>query len=252
VAINDYAQQPRVTIRTTAAQGVPLSQAEADITAAMAKLTLPSGYDYVLGGEAQQQRNALGPLLFTLLLSPVLIYMLLAALYESLVLPFSVLLALPLATVGAFGALVLAGASLNMMSLIGLLMLVGLVSKNAILLVDYTETLRRRGLERQEAVLTAARTRLRPIVMTTATMVLAMLPMALLAAPGSEYRAPMALVIVGGLLSSTLLTLLVVPVLYTYLDSARDAIRNRRRPVSPPEQARSEVPDTTQELPVVG
>jgi HAE1 family hydrophobic/amphiphilic exporter-1 len=145
------------------------------------------------------------------------------------VLPFSVLLALPLATVGAFGALVLAGESLNMMSLIGLLMLIGLVSKNAILLVDYTETLRRQGLGRQEAVLTASRTRLRPIVMTTVTMVVAMLPMAVLAAPGSEYRAPMALVIVGGLLTSTVLTLLVVPVLYTYLDAARDAIRNRRR-----------------------
>jgi HAE1 family hydrophobic/amphiphilic exporter-1 len=230
VAINDYAQQPQVTIRAAAAQDVPLSRAEEDIRSAMATLALPPGYDYVIGGEAQQQRNALGPLLFTLLLSPVLIYMLLAALYESLVLPFSVLLALPLATVGAFGALVLAGESLNMMSLIGLLMLIGLVSKNAILLVDYTETLRRQGVGRQEAVLTASRTRLRPIVMTTVTMVVAMLPMAMLAAPGSEYRAPMALVIVGGLVTSTVLTLLVVPVLYTYLDAARDAIRHRRAP----------------------
>jgi HAE1 family hydrophobic/amphiphilic exporter-1 len=229
VVINDYAQQPQVTVRANAAPGVPLSRAEDDIRAAMARLALPPGYDYVLGGEAQQQRNALGPLLFTLLLAPVLIYMLLAALYESLVLPLSVLLALPLATVGAFGALVLAGASLNMMSLIGLLMLVGLVSKNAILLVDYAETLRKRGLDRGEAVLTAARTRLRPIVMTTVTMVVAMLPMAVLAAPGSEYRAPMALVIVGGLLTSTLLTLIVVPVLYTYLDAAREALRRADR-----------------------
>lgn len=230
VVINDYAQQPQVTVRANAAPGVPLSRAEDDVRAAMARLALPPGYDYVLGGEAQQQRNALGPLLFTLLLAPVLIYMLLAALYESLVLPLSVLLALPLATVGAFGALVLAGASLNMMSLIGLLMLIGLVSKNAILLVDYAETLRKHGLDRGEAVLTAARTRLRPIVMTTVTMVVAMLPMAVLAAPGSEYRAPMALVIVGGLLTSTVLTLIVVPVLYTYLDAAREALRRRVPP----------------------
>jgi len=199
---------------------------------------LPPGYTYVIGGEAQQQSNTFGPLLFTLALSPLLIYMLLAALYESLVLPFTVLLALPLASAGAFGALVLSGATLNMMSLIGLLMLIGLVSKNAILLVDYTETLRGRGYSRLEAVVEAACTRLRPILMTTATVVIAMLPMALTTAPGSEYRAPMALVLVGGMTSSTLLTLLFVPTLYTYLDAARERIR--RRSAAPDEPAPAE------------
>jgi HAE1 family hydrophobic/amphiphilic exporter-1 len=242
--INDYAQQPQITVRAAAASGVALSEAEAAIVRAMANVPLPPGYDYVIGGEAAQRRNTLGPLLFALLLAPLLIYMLLAALYESLVLPFSVLLALPLATVGAIGALALAGATLNMMSLIGMLMLIGLVSKNAILLVDYTETLRRRGLPRHEAVVEAAMTRLRPIIMTSATMVVAMLPMAVLAEPGSEYRAPMALVIVGGMSTSTLLTLIVVPTLYTYLDSARAAIRRGQRDRWP-----SDVP--TMELPVV-
>jgi HAE1 family hydrophobic/amphiphilic exporter-1 len=194
----------------------------------MAAVALPAGYDYVIGGEARQQNQTIGPLLLALGLSPLLIYILLAALYESLVLPLTVLLALPLATAGAFTALVLADATVNMMSLIGLLMLIGLVSKNTILLVDYTETLRRRGRERHEAVVEAATTRLRPILMTTATVVIAMLPMALTAAPGSEYRAPMALVGVGGMTSSTMLTLLFVPVLYTYLDAARAAVRRRR------------------------
>jgi len=246
--INDYAQQPQVTVRAAAAQGVALSEAQADITSAMANVPLPPGYDFIVGGEAAQQRKTLGPLLFTLLLAPLLIYMLLAALYESLVLPLSVLLALPLATVGAFGALALAGATLNMMSLIGLLMLIGLISKNAILLVDYTETLRRRGLARHEAVVEAATTRLRPILMTSATMVVAMLPMALLAEPGSEYRSPMALVIVGGMTTSTFLTLIIVPTLYTYLDSARETIRRRRRRHRPEP---GEIEKPTIELPAV-
>jgi HAE1 family hydrophobic/amphiphilic exporter-1 len=243
--INDYAQQPQITVRAAAASGVALSEAEAAIDGAMARVALPPGYDYIVGGEAAQQRNTLGPLLFTLILAPLLIYMLLAALYESLVLPFSVLLALPLATVGAIGALALAGATLNMMSLIGLLMLIGLVSKNAILLVDYTETLRGRGMARLEAVVEAARTRFRPIVMTSVTMIVAMLPMAVLAEPGSEYRAPMALVIVGGMSSSTLLTLIVVPTLYTYLDSAREAVRRRRASRRPTDTPTVEIPVTS-------
>ena len=228
VVINDYAQQPQVTIRTAVAQGVPLSRAELDVDQAMSAVVLPTGYSYLLGGEAQQQSTTLGPLLLTLALAPLLIYMLLAALYESFVLPFTVLLTLPLATVGAFGALVLAHNTLNMMSLIGLLMLVGLVSKNAILLVDYTETRRARGESRTTAVVEAAGTRIRPILMTSLVVVIAMLPIALISAPGSEYRAPMALVLVGGLSTSTLLTLFFVPALYTYLDAGRERIRGRR------------------------
>jgi hypothetical protein len=145
----------------------------------------------------------------------------LPALCESLVLPLCVLLAVPLATAGAFCTLVWAGQTLNLFSLIGLLMLIGLVSKNAILLVDRAEHLRREGLSAKEAVVTAARHRLRPILMTTITVVIAMLPIALVSSAGSEDRTPMALVLVGGMTSSTLLTLVVVPTLYTYLDAIR-------------------------------
>jgi HAE1 family hydrophobic/amphiphilic exporter-1 len=166
-------------------------------------------------------------LLLAIGLSPLLVYMLLAALYESLLLPFTVLFSVPLATAGAFVALTLAGSTLNIFSLIGVLMLIGLVSKNAILLVDYTETLRRQGIERSPALVTAARTRARPIMMTTLTVVVAMAPIAFWPSPGSESRAPMALVIIGGMTSSTLLTLVFVPTLYSYLDSLRDRVRRR-------------------------
>jgi HAE1 family hydrophobic/amphiphilic exporter-1 len=126
--------------------------------------------------------------------------------------------ALPVASVGAIGALAITHDTLNIMSLVGLIMLMGLVAKNAILLVDYTNTLRDRGHSRLEALLEAGPTRLRPIVMTTAAMVCAMVPVALKFGEGAEMRAPMGIAVIGGLLTSTLLTLVVVPAGYTVMD----------------------------------
>ena len=128
------------------------------------------------------------------------------------------MLSLPLSIVGMAGLLFLTGDTINIMSLIGLIMLMGLVTKNAILLVDYAKVLRRRGIERREAVIIAGRTRLRPIVMTTLAMIFGMMPLALGIGAGAEMRAPMARAVVGGLLTSTLLTLLVVPVMYTLME----------------------------------
>jgi HAE1 family hydrophobic/amphiphilic exporter-1 len=125
---------------------------------------------------------------------------------------------LPLAVVGAFGLLSLTGNTLNMLSLTGMVLLTGLVGKNAILLVDYTNTLRNRGLPRNAALLEAGPTRLRPILMTTAALVCAMLPIALKLGQGSEFRAPMAVTVIGGLLTSTLLTLVFIPAMYTIFD----------------------------------
>ncbi|MHB8293394.1 MAG: efflux RND transporter permease subunit [Acidimicrobiales bacterium] len=221
VVIEDYGQLPQVTVLTVPANGVPLSAAKAAVTRALASLHMPSGYDILYGGQAKAQSTAFGPLLVSLALAPLLIYLLLAALYESLVLPFAVLLSLPLAIMGAFLALVASQQTLNMFSMIGLLFLMGLVSKNAILLVDYTETLRGRGRSRVEALVEAGSARLRPILMTTVTVVVASMPIAFSATSGSEYRSPMALVLIGGLSSSTLFTLFFVPTLYTYLDSVR-------------------------------
>ncbi|HEV7215169.1 MAG TPA: efflux RND transporter permease subunit, partial [Chloroflexota bacterium] len=182
------------------------------------QLALPPGYSYLLGGATQQQAQVFAPLEAAFGLSVVLVYMLSAALYESLLYPLAVLLSLPLATVGAFAALTVTGDTLNLYSFMGLIMLMGLVAKNAILLVDFTNTLRRRGMERNPALIEAGRTRLRPIIMTTCTMVFAMLPLAVKIGAGSEDRSPMATVLIGGLLTSTLLTLVFAPVVYSYVD----------------------------------
>ena len=225
LAITDYDGLPQATVRASIASGSTTGAAVSAIQHTLAGIHFPAGYDYLITGANQQQATAFAPLETALALSPILVYMLLAALYESLVLPFCVLLAVPLATAGAFCTLVWAGQTINLFSLIGLLMLIGLVSKNAILLVDRAEALRKQGYERAEAVVQAARTRLRPILMTTLTVVIAMLPIALISSAGSEDRTPMALVLVGGMTSSTLLTLVVVPTLYTYLDALRHRLR---------------------------
>jgi HAE1 family hydrophobic/amphiphilic exporter-1 len=225
--ITDDNGTPQVTVNAGVSPGTSLDSAVRAVKAAVATVHLPIGYSYQLQGEISQQNSTFAPLLLALSLSPLLIYMLLAGLYESLVLPFSVLLAVPLATFGAFVALIWDGQTLNLFSLIGLLMLIGLVSKNAILLVDRAEHLKADGMSRTEAVVAAARTRLRPIVMTTLTVVVAMLPVAFASAAGSEYRVPMSIALIGGMTSSTLLTLVVVPVLYTYLDGIRRRLGRR-------------------------
>lgn len=193
-------------------------------------MAVPNGYSVmVTGGQVQQLNTAFAALLAALTLSIALIYMLMVALYESFLDPLAIMFALPVSLVGAFGGLLATGNTLNLFSMIGMIMLMGLVAKNAILLVDYTKTLRRRGLPRQEALVEAARTRLRPIVMTTATVVAAMIPLALKLEAGAESRSPMAIVIIGGVLSSTLLTLLLVPTVYTYLDDLQGLIGGRVR-----------------------
>jgi len=148
----------------------------------------------------------------------VLIYAILASQFRSFVQPFAIMLSLPLSLVGVAGMLFLAKDTLNIMSLIGLILLMGLVTKNAILLIDFTNVQRREGVARGDAILEAVRVRLRPILMTTLAMIFGMLPLAFEIGSGAEARAPMARAVIGGLITSTILTLLVVPVVYTYLD----------------------------------
>ena len=142
--------------------------------------------------------------------------------------------ALPVSLVGAFGGLFLTGNTLNVFSILGIIMLMGLVTKNAILLVDFTDVLRKRGYARNEALVEAGRLRLRPILMTTSTVVMAMIPFLLTSEPGAESRAPLAAAVIGGLISSTLLTLVLVPTAYTYLDSLEQfvmrSLARRRMP----------------------
>jgi HAE1 family hydrophobic/amphiphilic exporter-1 len=176
------------------------------------------GYRVVFSGEAEDMAESFGYLLQALLLAIILVYLILAAQFESFIEPLSIMLSLPLSLVGMAAMLALTRDTLSMMSLIGLIMLMGLVTKNAILLIDYTKKLRLQGMERREALITAGRTRLRPIMMTTLAMIFGMLPVALAIGAGAEMRAPMARAVIGGLITSTFLTLLVVPVTYALLD----------------------------------
>ena len=194
--------------------------ATAALLAAAKQVGLPTGYSIQVAGQALAQQRAFGPLLQALALSVLLIYMLLAALYESLLDPLSVMLAVPLATVGALGLLWAAHLPISIFALLAMIMLVGIVSKNSILLIDYAKTLRKRGMPRTQAIIESGATRIRPILMTTATMIGAMLPLALSTGSGASERMPIGTVLIGGLASSTLLTLLVVPVLYSLLDDA--------------------------------
>jgi HAE1 family hydrophobic/amphiphilic exporter-1 len=203
------------------ASGRPIGDLARDIRAETAAVQLPEGYRVTFGGQVQQQETAFATLLGTLVLSVVLVYMLMVALYESLLTPLAILFSIPVALVGAIVALYVSQNTFNIFSLIGCIMLMGLVGKNAILLVDYTNTLRQRGLGRHEALLEAGYVRLRPIAMTTSTIIFAMLPLALKLEAGGESRAPMAVVIIGGVISSTLLSLLLVPVMYTLLEDAK-------------------------------
>lgn len=163
------------------------------------------------------------------LLAIALIYMLLASQFESLIHPLTILFSVPLAATGVILGLFLTGRTFGLTAFIGVLMLVGIVVKNGILLVDYTNQLRNRGMDRKQALLTAGPTRLRPILMTAAAAVFGMLPLALALGKGSEIQAPMATSVIGGLISSTFLTLFVVPAVYTVFDDIALFIQRKRK-----------------------
>jgi hydrophobic/amphiphilic exporter-1 (mainly G- bacteria), HAE1 family len=204
-------------------QGKALGDAVREIDAA-ARARVPAHLQTDWAGMGDVMQESMGYLAAALLLAIVMVYLILAAQFESFLHPFTIMLSLPLSLVGALGALALTRTTLNIFSMIGVIMLMGLVTKNAILLVDYTNTLRRKGLGRTEALLEAGPVRLRPILMTTAAMVFGMLPVALALGEGGEQRAPMAVTVIGGLIASTLLTLVVVPVVYSLLDRAGERL----------------------------
>jgi HAE1 family hydrophobic/amphiphilic exporter-1 len=197
---------------------------------------LPEGVQLGLSGTAETFKEGIEQFVVAIGLAVLVIYMVLAAQFESLVHPLTVMLALPLALVGALAALWSMGMTLNLFSLIGMILLMGLVTKNSILLVDYANQLRAEGMDKLEAMRTAAPVRMRPVLMTALSMIFGVLPAALGVGPGAETRAPMAVAVAAGMFSSTLLTLLVVPVFYVVLDDAVESLRRglgrllRRRP----------------------
>ena len=207
--------------------GVPLGDGVGLAQKLASQIQLPPDVHVEFEGQAKDMGDTFTGLLQALALAIVFIYLILAVQFESFIHPFTIMASLPLSVIGAFLALWLTGTELGMMAMIGVIMLMGIVTKNAILIVDFTITLRQRGMSRMEALMHAGPIRLRPILMTTAAMVMGMLPMAFKLGAGSEFRYPMAIVVIGGLITSTFLTLLVVPVLYTVLDDVGAFVRRR-------------------------
>jgi len=224
--------EQQVSVSAGVLPGYALGDVADRAKSAIEEIGLPPGYHVVFSGDVQNLRETKGYVLEAIILAVVFIYLILASLFGSFLQPLSIMLALPLSFIGVALALLVTGGNLNVMTMIGIIMLMGLVTKNGILLVDFANQQRGAGMGRREALLTSGRIRLRPIVMTTVAMIFGMLPLASAIGAGAEQRAPMARAVIGGLITSTVLTLFVVPVVYTLLDDAAAWMASRRRPRS--------------------
>ncbi len=215
-ALNHFNRERSATISASLAPGVTIGQALTDLRGIAAR-SLPAGVRTDLAGQMREFAESQGGLWFLFLIALVFIYLVLAAQFESFVHPMTILFSVPLAIFGALIALFMLKMSINVYSQIGLIMLIGLVTKNAILIVEYANQRRARGIDTEEAVVGAARIRLRPILMTTLATIFGILPIALGLGAGAESRKPLGVAVVGGMVFSTALTLLVVPVVYVLL-----------------------------------
>jgi HAE1 family hydrophobic/amphiphilic exporter-1 len=211
----DLNREVEITANTA---GRSLGEVSADIRKLLDDTPLPPGYGVRFGGSTKDMQESFSYALSALAMAVIFIYMILASQFRSYLQPVALMASLPLTLIGVVGALVMWRSTLNMFSIIGVIMLMGLVTKNAILLVDFANRARDEGMERSAALLEAARVRLRPILMTTLAMIFGMVPLAFALTEGSEQRAPMGQAVIGGVITSSLLTLVVVPVIYVYLD----------------------------------
>jgi len=216
--IQRYNSAKVVNVTAMLAPGYDLGSVSEALDQVIASFPLPAGYVIEKQGQDAQMAESFQALLFAFALAVALVYMILAAQFESLVHPLSIILSVPLSFTGALFSLWVTGRPLSVPAVIGVVLLVGIVVRNAIVLIDFINVQRRQGIDRETAVLTAGPIRLRPIVMTTLTTSLALLPLALGWGEGGESQAPLATVVIGGLICSTLLTLIVIPVVYTLLD----------------------------------
>jgi HAE1 family hydrophobic/amphiphilic exporter-1 len=207
--------------------GRSLTEVSRDIERGIEKIPMPAGYSVKLGGETEAFRETVGYILESLVLAIIFIYLVLASEFGSFLQPLAIMLSVPLSMVGVLVMLLLTGTTFNIMSMIGLILLMGLVTKNAILLIDFANQARARGADRRQALIDAGQIRLRPIVMTTLAMIFGMLPLALALGSGAEFRAPMARAVIGGLITSTLLTLVVIPVVYTLVDDVGSRVSGK-------------------------
>jgi HAE1 family hydrophobic/amphiphilic exporter-1 len=225
--------QERVAIITANLAHGDLGAAVAEAQGIIERTPLPAGITAMVSGQSEEMQDSFRSMQFALVLAVFLVYLVMASQFESLIHPFVILFTIPLALVGAVLALYLTGTTVNVVAFIGVIMLAGIVVNNAIILVDLINQLRSSGVEKIDAIMEAGRSRLRPILMTTSTTVLGLFPMALGIGEGAEVRTPMAIVVIGGLLVSTLLTLVVIPVVYSLLD---------RKKYAAPQPMRDELP----------
>jgi multidrug efflux pump subunit AcrB len=200
-------------------QGRPAGDVGKEVQALVKDYPLPPGLRFDVGGQIKDQQEVFAAIFGALALAVIFIYIVLASQFGSFIQPIAIMVSLPLAIVGVMLALLVTGTTQNIFSMIGIVFLMGLVTKNAILLVDFANRGQRSGLSRTDALLAAGQVRLRPILMTTAAMIFGMLPLALGLGEGAEQQSPMGRAIIGGVITSTLLTLVVVPVIYSYLDA---------------------------------
>ncbi len=218
-------QQRQITVSADAALGHNIGLVGRDVEAMLEHYTLPAGYEYEIAGETQTTNEALADLFLMLALAIVLIYLIMVAQFQSLLSPFIVMFTIPLAFTGGLLALFITGMELSVIAMLGFLVLAGIIVNNGILLVDYTNQLRKDGMEKRQAIVTAGKTRMRPIFMTAFTTILGLSTLALGLGMGADLIQPLAVVAIGGLVYGTFLTLLVVPVLYDLFQ--RRELKNR-------------------------
>jgi HAE1 family hydrophobic/amphiphilic exporter-1 len=213
-------RQPSITL-TAEALGRPSGTVADDVVSYLKDNPLPAGIQLAWGSDIKRQNDSFGALGSVMMISFILIYLIMVALYDSFIYPFVVLFSIPVAVIGAFLALNLSLSHLSLFALLGMIMLMGLVAKNAILIVDFTNQLKEKGKHFSEALIIAGKGRMRPILMTTLSMVIGMLPIALATGTASEWKNGLAWVIIGGLLSSLVLTVYLVPMVYYVVDSVK-------------------------------
>jgi HAE1 family hydrophobic/amphiphilic exporter-1 len=224
----DLAREVLVEANTA---GRPAGDIGTDISKVQADFDLPSGYSFDTQGSNADMAESAGYALTAITLSIVFIYIVLGSQFNSFIHPAAIMASLPLSLIGVFLALFLFNSTMNLFSIIGIIMLMGLVTKNAILLIDFIKKAMDRGEDRYEAIIASGKTRLRPILMTTSAMVMGMVPLALGLGEGGEQSAPMAHAVIGGVITSTLLTLVVVPVIFTYLDDFKNFMLRHTRKI---------------------
>jgi HAE1 family hydrophobic/amphiphilic exporter-1 len=202
--------------------GRSLSEVQADIQARLAPIPLPPGVRLSQGGQVEQQTEVFGKIFIALGVAVALMYLILVVQFGSFLDPLAILISLPLSLIGVMGALAITGNTINLMSLIGVILLCGIVAKNAILLIDFAKWAReRQGMPLREALVEAGAIRLRPILMTTFALIAGMVPVALGRGDGAQFRAPLGVAVIGGVITSTVLTLLVIPTFYEIFDRIR-------------------------------